>query len=57
MTAVVLQCACPPCTCAVEDTTALRRGDQLFCSEACANGHIHREPCHDNEPCGCNCVG
>ncbi len=57
MTAVVLQCACPLCTCAVEDTTALRRGDQFFCSEACANGHIHSEPCHDNEPCGCNCVG
>ncbi|WP_231856324.1 hypothetical protein [Synechococcus sp. MIT S9508] len=35
----------------------MRCGNQLFCSQACANGHTKREPCHEHEPCGCNCAG
>ncbi|QNI53946.1 metallothionein/ family 14 [Synechococcus sp. BIOS-E4-1] len=57
MTAVPVQCACPGCSCAVEEATAMRRGNQLFCSQACANGHINSEPCHGHEPCGCSCAG
>ena len=57
MTAVLLKCACQPCTCAVDEALAVKRGDQLFCSEACASGHINQEPCHGTEPCGCNCAG
>ena len=57
MTSTFVQCDCPPCTCSVEEATAVTRGNKLFCSEACATEHINQVPCHGATHCGCNCSG
>jgi hypothetical protein len=49
------QCACPDCHCTVQLDTPFRNGALLFCSDACAKGHPHQEPCHAG--CGCECHG
>jgi hypothetical protein len=48
-------CACPGCHCTVNADTPFRNGAMLFCSEACASGHLNGEPCHAG--CGCDCHG
>ncbi|MAR08143.1 MAG: conjugal transfer protein TrbI [Cyanobium sp. NAT70] len=49
-------CACPPCTCEVQESTAVIRNGQSYCSDACATGHPNGEPCHSTGSCGCTCA-
>jgi len=56
MTATVVKCACPTCSCEASGSSAVFKNSQSFCSEACANGHPNNEPCHDADgACGCSC--
>ena len=57
MTPILVQCDCAPCTCSVEEATAVMRGNKHFCSEACATGHINQESCHGTTHCDCQCGG
>ncbi|MNE45560.1 Prokaryotic metallothionein [compost metagenome] len=44
-------CECPGCLCEL-DSTAVRKGEQHFCCEACAEGHGNSDTCRDPEcPC------
>ncbi|MCJ1886989.1 metallothionein [Pseudomonas sp. LA21] len=45
-------CQCPGCICELDDS-AVRRGDEFFCCQSCAEGHQHHEQvCRDPEcPC------
>ncbi|MCP8466239.1 metallothionein [Pseudomonas sp. ZM23] len=44
-------CQCPGCICELDDS-AVRRGDQFFCCQACADGHHQERACRDPEcPC------
>jgi metallothionein len=45
-------CACGPCGCAVDPETAIEKNGQLYCCEACANGHTDGTAC-GNSGCGC----
>ncbi|REC96420.1 metallothionein [Kushneria indalinina] len=42
-------CACPKCTCAVNDN-AVERDGELYCCQACATGHAD-----GSKDCGHNC--
>ena len=56
MTATLVKCACPSCSCEVTGSSAVVRNNQSFCSDACATGHPNNEPCHDSAgACGCTC--
>ncbi len=33
------KCACPDCVCVVAIADAVKKDDQNYCSEICANGH------------------
>ncbi|MEJ6586014.1 MAG: conjugal transfer protein TrbI [Synechococcus sp. ChSW.bin.154] len=56
MTATLVKCACPGCTCEVSSSSAISSNGQSFCSDACASGHSNNEPCHDAAgACGCTC--
>ena len=57
MTPILIQCDCTPCTCSVEEATAVMRGNKHYCSEACATGHINQESCHGTTHCDCQCGG
>lgn len=46
------QCGCPDCTCQVQAGTVFNHDGELYCSEACATGHQHGEPCPSPE---CHC--
>jgi len=35
----MVKCDCERCVCQVDPATALRVGDKVYCSEACAQGH------------------
>ena len=56
MTVAMLRCACERCSCEVQESQAVVRHGQSFCSEACAMGHPNHEPCHGNGSCGCTCA-
>lgn len=44
-------CTCPGCICELDDT-AIRKGDQYFCCEGCAQGHAGQRGCREPEcPC------
>ena len=48
------KCACADCVCIVSIAEALKKDNQNYCSEACANGHQSGSGCsHD----GCKCCG
>ena len=55
MTTILVKCECLPCTCNVDEFTAVKRGNKLFCSEACATGHIDQKPGLGGGSCGCGC--
>jgi hypothetical protein len=45
------KCACASCTCTVDMDRAVRRGNLLFCGQACANNVCTMEQCaceHDH---------
>ncbi|MEN9233456.1 MAG: metallothionein [Gloeomargarita sp. DG02_4_bins_56] len=49
---VMVKCDCPPCICQVDPETAIRVGDKVYCSEACAQGHPQGAGCgHEGCPC------
>lgn len=48
------KCACPDCVCIVNVSDAVKKNDQNFCSQACADGHPSGSGC---EHSGCNCKG
>lgn len=44
-------CQCPGCICEL-DASAVRRGDEYFCCQSCAEGHPQEQVCRDPEcPC------
>ncbi|MDJ1183289.1 metallothionein [Roseofilum casamattae] len=47
-----MKCACDSCLCVVDVATALQKSGQVYCSEACANGHPDGSGC--GHP-GCQC--
>jgi hypothetical protein len=40
-----IQCACPGCTCTIDEHMRAERNGQLFCSEACADTHPDGASC------------
>jgi hypothetical protein len=48
----MVKCDCEPCICQVDPETALRVGDKVYCSEACAQGHPQGAGC-GREGCPC----
>ncbi|WP_415716524.1 metallothionein [Roseibium sp.] len=48
------KCACVDCVCIVNIDDAIKKNDQNYCSEACANGHTSGSGC-DHQ--GCKCCG
>jgi hypothetical protein len=47
-----VQCACPDCTCVIDEHQGIDRNGEIFCSEACADLHPHGTPC-PSESCQC----
>jgi Prokaryotic metallothionein len=41
-----IKCACASCVCTVNPDTAVRRGNLVFCGEACAAKACTIEECH-----------
>ena len=56
MSVSMLRCACERCSCEVQESQAVVRRGQSFCSDACATGHPNHEPCHGSGACGCSCA-
>ncbi|MDJ1171968.1 metallothionein [Roseofilum sp. BLCC_M154] len=52
-TATQLKCACESCSCKVDETTGVKKNGQVYCSEACANGHPDGSGC-GHEGCDCH---
>ena len=48
------KCACNDCLCIVDIDDAVKKGDQNYCSDECANGHPGGAGCGHT---GCNCHG
>jgi len=46
-----MKCACASCTCTVDLTRALRRGNLVFCGEACASRACTVESCRCEHDC------
>jgi hypothetical protein len=46
------QCACPECTCEVNEHQRYERNGETFCSDACADLHPHGKPC-PSDSCQC----
>ena len=54
-TATQVKCACEPCSCIADISTAVQKDGKYYCGEACANGHSD-----GSSGCGhpgCNCYG
>jgi len=51
-TATSMKCACPSCSCTVEQKDAIMVQDQPYCSDACAQGHPDGQGC-GHSGCGC----
>ena len=54
MTVTMVKCACDRCNCEISLEEAIKKGDNYYCCEACANGHINDSSCHNSK---CNCGG
>ncbi|MEL6223299.1 MAG: metallothionein [Cyanobacteria bacterium J06627_8] len=52
-TATQLKCACEPCSCIVDTSKAVQKGDKYYCSDACASGHADGAACAKSG-CGCS---
>ena len=52
MTATTVKCACDRCNCEMSLEQAIKKGDLYYCCEACANGHVNDQSCHNSK---CNC--
>lgn len=46
------KCACPKCSCEVSSESAVKKGDKLYCSVACAEGHPDGMGCASSN---CHC--
>lgn len=40
-----IKCACPSCTCEIDEHMRSERNGELFCCDACADLHPHGQPC------------
>ncbi|MEM6481609.1 MAG: metallothionein [Pseudomonadota bacterium] len=47
------KCACDTCLCIVDINDAVKKDNQNFCSEACAEGHPDGAGC-GHAGCGCD---
>ncbi|MEM6576946.1 MAG: metallothionein [Pseudomonadota bacterium] len=47
------KCACDSCLCIVDINDAVKKNDQNFCSDACADGHPNGAGC-GHSGCGCD---
>jgi hypothetical protein len=48
----LVKCACDRCSCEISLEDAIKKGDQYYCCEACANGHVNDAGCKMS---GCGC--
>jgi hypothetical protein len=48
-----MKCACASCTCTVDMSKAVRRGNLVYCGEACASKACTPETCRcEHDHCG-----
>lgn len=52
-TVTQVKCACGSCQCVVDTSSAVKKDEQYYCSEACANGHPDGVGC-GHPGCGCH---
>ncbi len=48
----LVKCSCDRCDCEISLENAIKEGDQYYCCEACANGHVNDQSCKMSD-CGC----
>lgn len=48
----LVKCACDRCQCEISLEAAIKKGDQYYCCQACANGHVDDQKCQMS---GCSC--
>lgn len=50
----LVKCACDRCSCEISLEDAIKKGDQYYCCQACANGHVDaNEKGCKMSGCGC----
>ena len=49
----LVKCACDRCSCEISSEEAIKKGDEYYCCEACANGHINDQKCKMSD-CDCS---
>ncbi|MCA2717831.1 metallothionein [Microcystis sp. M169S2] len=48
-----MKCACKSCECQVSIADAIKKNDQYYCCQACADGHVDGKGCgHQGCICG-----
>jgi metallothionein len=48
----LVKCSCNRCSCEVSLEAAIKKDDQYYCCQACADGHINGQECGMSN---CNC--
>jgi hypothetical protein len=48
-----IDCACPDCSCVIDEHQRYERNGEVFCSDACADLHPHGKPCPSPD-CRCD---
>jgi metallothionein len=47
-----VKCACDRCKCEISLEQAIKKDDNYYCCQACADGHVSDPSCHNSE---CHC--
>ncbi|MGL5832539.1 MAG: metallothionein [Waterburya sp.] len=50
--ASLVKCACDRCHCEISVENAIKKNEQYYCCEACANGHSEDQSCKMSD---CHC--